>query len=50
MALPPFEVGDVKLTVAWALPAVAFTFVGDATCAELKLAVTVQGVVISLVV
>jgi hypothetical protein len=28
MALPPFEAGAVKLTVACALPAVAVTFVG----------------------
>jgi hypothetical protein len=28
MALPPFDAGAVKLTVAWALPAVADTAVG----------------------
>jgi hypothetical protein len=28
MALPPLDVGGVKLTVAWPLPAVAVTAVG----------------------
>jgi hypothetical protein len=28
MALPPLDAGGVKLTVAWALPAVALTHVG----------------------
>jgi len=28
MGLPPFEAGGVKLTVAWALPAVAVPIVG----------------------
>src|SRR5207253_3333272 len=28
MALPPSEAGGLKLTVAWAFPAVAVTFVG----------------------
>ncbi len=28
IVLPPFEAGAVKLTVAWALPATADTFVG----------------------
>src|ERR1700719_3085099 len=28
MALPPFELGAVQLTVAWALPAVALALVG----------------------
>jgi hypothetical protein len=28
IALPPFEAGAVKLTVAWALPATAVTPVG----------------------
>lgn len=28
MVLPPFDAGGVQLTVAWALPAVAVTFVG----------------------
>jgi hypothetical protein len=28
IALPPFELGTVKLTVAWALPATAVTTVG----------------------
>ena len=28
MALPPFDAGAVKLTIAWALPAVAVTPVG----------------------
>ena len=28
MGLPPFEAGAVKVTVAWAFPAVAFTPVG----------------------
>ena len=28
MALPPFEAGAVKLTVAWVLPGVAVTAVG----------------------
>ena len=28
MALPPFDAGAVKLTVAWVLPATAVTVVG----------------------
>jgi hypothetical protein len=28
MGLPPFDAGGEKLTVAWALPAVAVTLVG----------------------
>ena len=42
MALPPFEVGAVKLTVACAFPAVAVTLVGEPGAVEQVLFVLIK--------
>jgi hypothetical protein len=49
MALPPFEAGAAKLTVAWPLPAFAETFVGEpGTLAGVTLLEGLEGVLVPI--